>query len=286
MAANDMLAVTERSHATGPEPVMDASESVVPEATSHPRVGALAPRDAVEDAVALELPPLEDDGGGPATAPWPSPTASDGEIGPTAWSHSPRPPVSPQPSPTPDPPSWAPPSEPVAHQGWPSGPVASPPPPPGGWPQPTTAGVSAAPPGGAPPGRRSRTPVLILAVVVVLAAGGGLAYAFRPQNGTPTTTGTTAPSVSDVLPVIEQILETKDGADLYWRDDGWPGAAHVLILYSSRGSSIENTANSPQPLQFEGQPQYCFRVAVQGHQERKSQPMCIHGAQADELVKN
>jgi hypothetical protein len=129
---------------------------------------------------------------------------------------------------------------------------------------------------------------LVATAVVVAGLGAALAATYRSRsNDTTTTTSrrTGAPSsVSNTKPVIDDIRATATGADLYWRDDGWPGAAHVLILYSSQGVETRDTAGSPQPLEYTGKPKYCFAVAVADHQERRSDPKCINAAQPDQLV--
>jgi serine/threonine protein kinase len=258
MGASDLLAVTEREPrpavGSGPTPVgtMDPTETVLPAESSHPRLGALAPRDSVEGRVALVLPDSP-----PPPPPPPAPPA------PLAPPPPPAPPMAPPPA---DPP--------------PADPAPSPLPDP--VPDPLVTS-------GAAPIRPRRWPTRVATVVVVVGLAAIAVILVRDRTSLlgapPATTTTTVPPDPTVVPVIDEVQATSNGVELTWHDGGDPGGGHVLLTYSSAGADRYPLTGPRQPLTFVGKPRYCFVVARTADTRQRSSPTCINGGDPTVLVK-
>jgi serine/threonine protein kinase len=280
MGAAELLAITEREQrAATPAKRVDTSESVIPEQTVHPRVGALAPRDSVEEEVALQIPDdlatdADDDAETAAHSPVPEPPPPPAPV---------PPPVVEQQSPSPPPPpSPAPPPPPRPAQPYP-GPQPSPQP----QPQPASSWAAPMPASAEPYGPLARKPsgggrgaAVVLGVLLAALAGGGIAALLvsQLQPGGGATEPSTIPGGGTFFPEIERVEETATGGVLVWNDKSHPDKPHVLLTYSSGPVNIEDLKSVRQPLRYSGKPRYCFVVALKDDLTRKSQPECINGA--------
>jgi serine/threonine protein kinase len=274
MAASDLLAITEREPrpvaGSGPTPVgtMDRTAPVLPAESSHPRVGALAPRDSVEGRVALHLPEP------------PPPSA----------------PIEPAPPPPPPPPAFEPAAHavpaaaPIPEQG--PGPLPPPPPPPPA--PPVDPGSQGGPvtPEPVPLSSRRRWParaaLAIPLVLLVIGAGVLAAWALN-RPATTGNAGTSAPPPApgpDRGPAIVELRPWDRGSLLVWSDPARTDAGHVLFTYSATAPPESyRLSTSPQPLEHEAVARFCFVVVRTDDHNQRSAPECINGASWNSVKK-
>jgi serine/threonine protein kinase len=259
LAAPDLLAVTERDPrpAAGPTPVgtMDPSVQIQPSESSHPRLGAFAPRDSVEGRVAMHLPE-------------PPPAPADPGPGPAI----PAPPPPPEPSPAPAP------AQPQGHTGF--DPALRVPPPP-------SPGVTVSPP--ATGRRRRRWPARLLLCVLAVIAALSATLAVRSRLQTASSTTSTGPTGTlpgeDTGPVIVAVRDTSLGVELEWRDRLRPDQRHVLLAFSSADPQEYPLPAATQRINLTGRPKYCFVVAQADDRDWHSDHHCINGADWNSVVK-